>query len=63
MARRRSRRRRKSSSSTSHAPESQSEEVTLSMAKDYYYVITDLRRMAIVAGALVLGLVILSFVL
>ena len=63
MARRRSRKRRKSSASTSHAPAAQTEEVTQSMAEDYSYVITDLRRMALVAGALVLGLVILSFVL
>lgn len=35
----------------------------LNLAQEYHYVITDLQRTGIIAGVLILGLVILSFIL
>ena len=35
----------------------------MNLAQEYHYVITDLQRTGIIAGVLILGLVILSFIL
>jgi hypothetical protein len=35
----------------------------LNLGQEYHYVITDLQRTGIIAGVLILGLVILSFIL
>jgi hypothetical protein len=67
MGRRKPRRSTTTRTTTSAVSSTQTAQIEasrlLNLAQEYHYVITDLQRTGIIAGVLILGLVILSFVL